>query len=96
MLFVSNYHILVKFKGYKAATLLTNGSVHMQDAQVQKEIEENSSKVVAESQLHAGYKTVLFEQQRKEKNEDETHVAYVALRFNSVGEASKVGEYKDL
>ena len=33
MLFVSNSHVLLKFKGNKAVTLLSNGCIHQQQEQ---------------------------------------------------------------
>ena len=33
MLFVSNTHVLLKFKGDKAVTLLSNGTIHRQQEQ---------------------------------------------------------------
>ena len=40
MLFVSNNHVLLKFRGGKAVTLLSNGSIISQTERVQRALEE--------------------------------------------------------
>ena len=60
MLFVTNNHILIKFKGGKAVTLLSNGNIVSQKAAVQKILDEQSV-VVGESQIIKGQKTILLE-----------------------------------
>ena len=59
MIFVSNIHVLLKFRGGKAVTLLSNGSIIPQDLRIQGYLE--NSKVIGESQIYKGKKTVLLE-----------------------------------
>ena len=61
MLFVSNTHVLLRLRGGKTVTLMANGSIIPQSSRVQKFLEEHS-KVVGESQIYKGRKTVLLEQ----------------------------------
>ena len=81
MLFVSNNHVLMKFKGGKAVTLLSNGCIIHQTDRVQKVLEDNC-RVVGESQIFESKKTVLLEQ---EYGETLNKVRYVALQFESTG-----------
>lgn len=99
MLFVSNGHILVKFrdannKPGKAVTLLSNGCMVEQLPRIQKYLDTNSS-VVGESQITKGVKIVLLQQYYGE-NEEKSRL--VALEFNKHGLAEVVGifdEYKE-
>jgi len=75
MLFVSNVHVLLKFRGGKAVTLLSNGCILHQTDRVQRFLEENSQ-VIGESQIYKGKKTVLLEQEYGDNLE---YVRMVAL-----------------
>ena len=81
MLFVTNNHILLKFRGGKAVTLLSNGNIVSQRATVQKILDEQSI-VVGESQIIDGQKTILLEQLQVKNLEKTRHVA---LRFDLNG-----------
>lgn len=91
MLFVSNNHVLMKFRGGKAVTLLSNGCIIHQTDRVQRILEENTS-VVGESQIFKGKKTVLLLQEYGETLEKER---FVALQFNSEGLAELVGIFDE-
>ena len=60
MHFVSNTHILIKFRGGKTVTLLANGSILHQERALQHRLEE-AEKVIGESQVYRGHKTLLFQ-----------------------------------
>ena len=87
MLFVTNNHVLLKFRGGKAVTLMSNGSSVPQTDRVQRILEENAT-VVGESQIFNSQKTVLIKQ---EYGEDLQFERYVALKFSSDGLATVVG-----
>ena len=53
---------------------------------------EEDSKVVGESQIYRGYKTVLFEQEYGDGGDKERHVA---LQFDSHGDAEIAGIYTE-
>ena len=74
MLFVSNMYVLVKFRGGKSATLMLNGSIIHQESRI-KDLLDNSEKVIGESQVFRGKKTVLFEDEFGENNEQVRHIA---------------------
>lgn len=90
MLFVSNSHVLLKFRGDKAVTLLSNGCIHQQPKKRIQRYMEEDSKVVGESQIYRGHKTVLFEQEYGDGGDKERHVA---LQFDSHGDADIAGIY---
>ena len=79
MLFVSNMYVLVKFRGGKSATLMLNGSIIHQESRI-KDLLEHSEKVIGESQVFRGKKTVLLEDEFGENNEQ---VRHIALQFSS-------------
>lgn len=60
MLFVTNTHVLVKFNGGKAVTLLSNGSIVSQPKRIQQHLED--CEIIGESQFSEGKKNVLLEQ----------------------------------
>ena len=78
MLFVSNNHVLMKFRGGKTVTLLSNGCIVHQDKRVKRYLEENST-IVGESQISRSKKIVLLEQKYGVENEKSV---IVALQFN--------------
>ena len=92
MLFISNNHVLMKFRGGKSVTLLSNGSILHQEARIQVYLDQNS-KIVGESQIYKGKKTVLLEQKDGEESEKKTR--YIALQFDSFGIGKLVGIYND-
>ena len=49
LLFISNYHILCKFRGGQTVTMLSNGSIVHQNEQVQRRLDASS--IVGESVL---------------------------------------------
>lgn len=77
MLFVSNTHVLLRLRGGKTVTIMANGSIVPQLPRVQKLLEENS-RVVGESQIYNGRKTVLLEQKY---GDSAKQIRYVALLF---------------
>jgi hypothetical protein len=89
MLFVSNVHILLKFRGGKTVTLLSNGCIIHQTDRVQRLL-DTKSKVIGESQIYKGVKTVLLEQAYGDTVE---LVRLVALQFDKTGLASVVGMF---
>ena len=94
MLFVSNNHVLMKFRGGKTVTLLSNGCIVHQDKRVKRYLEENST-IIGESQISRSKKIVLLEQKYGVENEKSV---IVALQFNSLGRAQVVAtfdEYKE-
>ena len=91
MLFVTNHHVLLNFRGGKSVTLLANGSIIHQESRVQDQLEK-SERVIGESQLYQGKKTVLLEDEYGENNEK---VRHIALRFTKRGQASLVGIFED-
>ena len=91
MLFVSNSHVLINFRGGKSVILLSNGSIIHQEKRVQ-ELLEKSERVIAESQLYLGKKTVLLEDEYGEHNENMRHIG---LQFNKHGYAQLVGIFED-
>ncbi len=91
MLFVSNNHVLMKFKGGKAVTLLSNGCIIHQTDRVQKVLEDNC-RVVGESQVYESKKTVLLEQ---EYGDTLNKSRFVALQFESNGLAQIVGIFNE-
>lgn len=91
MLFVSNLHVLIKFRGDKAVTLLSNGCILQQEDRIQRYIEEHS-KIVGESQIYRGNKTVLFEQKHGDELDKKRHIG---LQFNSSGLATRAGIFND-
>ena len=94
MIFVSNNHVLMRFRGGKTVTLLSNGCIVHQDKRVKRYLEENS-KIVGESQISLSKKIVLLEQAYGEELEKFRHVA---LQFNSLGKAQVVAifdQYRD-
>ena len=72
-------------------TLLSNGSIKGQHFRVQRFLEQDS-KVIGESQILRGKKTVLMEQEYGETL-DKTRI--VALQFNSVGEGIEIGIFDE-
>ena len=91
MLFVTNSHVLVNFRGGKTITLLANGSIIHQESRIQDNLEK-SERVIGESQLYMGKKTVLLEDEFGENNE---YIRHIALRFSRRGEARLVGVFDD-
>ena len=89
MLFVSNTHVLLRLRGGKTVTLMANGSIIPQSSRVQKFLEEHS-KVVGESQIYKGRKTVLLEQCYGEGLKT---LRYLCLQFYSKGMAELVGVF---
>ena len=88
MLFVSNTHVLLKFNGGKAVTLLSNGSIIAQSTRIQRVLEE--SNVIGESQIYNGRKGVLLEQKYGYPN-PKTRI--LLLSFGTDGMAEIVGSY---
>ena len=74
MYFVSNTHVLLKFNGGKAVTLLSNGSIVPQRPRVQRYLED--SEVIGESQISNGKKNILLEQKY---GEGEKNMRYICL-----------------
>lgn len=91
MLFVSNNHVLMKFRGGKTATLLSNGCIIHQDKRVKRYLEENST-IIGESQISKGKKIVLLEQKYGVEAEKEV---VVALQFNSLGKAQVIATFDE-
>lgn len=87
MLFVSNTHVLLRLRGGKTVTIMANGSIVPQLPRVQKLLEENS-RVVGESQIYNGRKTVLLEQKY---GDSAKQIRYVALLFQQNGIGQLVG-----
>ena len=87
MLFVSNTHVLLRLRGGKTVTLMANGSIVPQQPRVQVLLEQNS-RVVGESQIYKGRKTVLLEQRY---GEGLRLLRYVTLQFAADGVAELVG-----
>lgn len=81
----------MKFRGGKAVTLLSNGCISTQLKRVQDYLEKNS-KVVGESQIYRGKKTVLLEQEYGDNGEKSK---FVSLSFDSEGLANVVGIYDE-
>jgi len=90
MLFASNNHVLCKFKGGKAVTLLSNGCILHQESRLQRKLDYNST-IVGESVIHDGRKVVLLE----EKNVEFKSKKYNMIRFDQFGEAHDEGSFKD-
>jgi hypothetical protein len=82
-------HILLKFRGGKTVTLLSNGCIIHQTDRVQRLL-DTKSKVIGESQIYKGVKTVLLEQAYGDTVE---LVRLVALQFDKTGLASVVGMF---
>ena len=60
MLFVSNTHVLLRLRGGKTVTLLSNGNIVHQDERVQYHLEQAKA-IIGESQVHRGTKTLLIQ-----------------------------------
>ena len=88
MLFVSNTHVLLKFNGGKAVTLLSNGSIVPQLPRIQGYLED--SEVIGESQISNGKKNVLLYQKY---GETKNQIRYICLQFSSDGLGELVGIY---
>ena len=91
MLFVSNQHVFIKFRGGKIVTLLSNGSIIHQDDLIQALLEK-STRFLGESQIFKGKKFLLLEEDYGEDARQE--VRYVALQFEPTGKARCVGIYE--
>ena len=87
MYFVSNYYVLIKFRGGDLLTLYENGLIVMQPEDVRKYF-NGDSKIVGESQ--GGKKTLLLEIKTGGGLDIEQHVA---LQFGADGLAKVVGIY---
>ena len=91
MLFVSNHHVLCKFRGGPSVTMLSNGSILHQENRVANHLGVNSA-IVGESLLQQGKKLVLIEQSYGEKLEQKR---LILLKFNQDGEASEEGIFEN-
>ena len=92
MLFVSNNHILCKFRGGQSATMLSNGSIVLQKDQVADHLGIKSV-IVGESALQQGKKKlVLLEKSHGEMPETKS---YILVNFGQDGKASEQGIYQD-
>ena len=87
MLFVSNMHVLMKFKGGKVVTLLANGSMIDQGKTEQSYLEGESHEIVGESHIYKEKKTVLVEIDQGEDSE------FVVLQFDQTGKARTTGKF---
>ena len=74
MLFVSNNHVLLKFRGGKTVTLLSNGCIIHQEKRVKRYLEENST-IIGESQISKSKKIILLEQTYGLENDKSVIVA---------------------
>ena len=90
MLFASNNHVLCKFKGGKAVTLLSNGCILYQESRLQRKLDYNSN-IVGESVIHNGRKIILLEQKMLEFESKK----YNMIRFDQFGKAHDQGSFKD-
>ena len=93
MLFISNLHVLVSFKGGKVITLLANGSLIHQQNRVQ-DLLDSYEKIICESQIFQGKKTVLFEDVYYKDQNDEK-VRHMILQFNEEGIGEVQGIFYD-
>ena len=93
MLFVTNQHVLLKFRGGKAVTLLSNGSVIHQEPRVQ-DLLEKCEKIIGESQIFRGKKYLILEDEYQDADLKDK-VRFVALQFRYTGLAACVGIYED-
>ena len=59
MLFVSDSHILCKFKGGKAVVIQINGIVIPQEPKLQSMLDQSES-ILSQSNIHYGHKFVLL------------------------------------
>ena len=89
MLFVSNNHVLMKFRGGKTVTLLSNGCIVHQEKRVQRYLEENST-IIGESQINRSKKIILLEQRYGVELE---FSVIVALEFNQLGKAQVLATF---
>ena len=83
MYFVSNQHILVRFKDSKTVTLRSNGTIVNQAKRVQDILDNQNASIVAATNVEFGKMFLtLFDSSEKELK---------TLFFNSYGEAELVG-----
>ena len=92
MLFVSDSHILLKFKGGKAVIIQINGIVAPQDAKVQEHLDE-SIEVICQSNICNGKKFLLLKRLYGGENSEKER--YVCLRFEETGQGVVVGKFDE-
>ena len=91
MLFVSNQHVLLKFRGGKAVTLLSNGDIIHQEKHNYSYLED-AKRIIGESQVFNGKKTILLEQKYGDKDEKSRHIT---MQFSERGKAILFGVFND-
>ena len=91
MLFVSNQHVLLKFRGGKAVTLLSNGDIIHQEKHNYCYLED-AKRIIGESQVFNGKKTILLEQKYGDKDEKSRHIT---MQFSERGKAILFGVFND-
>ena len=82
MLFVANYHVLVRFKHNRAVTFKSNATVIHQPREVQAVLDDASLQILGESYIEAGAKFLLF----GSKNDNIRLATLLKFKQNGIGE----------
>ena len=89
MFFVSNVHILVRFRGNKTVILQSNGAIVRQTSRnVQSQLDDKASQIVGQSFVEFGKKFVAIY-----NNSDAQEKVIDVLRFDKDGQAMIVGHF---
>ena len=88
MLFISNEHVLCKFRDGQTVSLNSNGNIKHQNEEVQ-ELFDRRSRIVASQDIEDNNKLVLLEQY--DGGPESNLLRYISVRFNEEGDASIEG-----
>ena len=89
ILFVTNQHLLIKFKSGKTIVFLINGIVVPQKEAIQRYFD--TSPIVSQSFVNNGRKTILL--RKRHSSQDYFRNQYICIQFQENGLASIIGKF---